>query len=65
MAERLEYGVVEGWEQLPSGYEHRDVAGVAVDGEDRVFLICRGDHPIMVYDPKGKFLNEEKKGGEK
>ncbi len=50
------YEVVEGWEELPAGYEHRDVAGVAVDAEDRVFLICRGDHPVMVYDPKGKFL---------
>ena len=27
----LRYEVVEGWEQLPSGYQHRDVAGVAVD----------------------------------
>ena len=53
----MRYGVVEGWEQLPRGWEHRDVAGVAVDGEDRVFLICRGDHPIIVYDQKGKFLS--------
>ncbi|HTG10722.1 MAG TPA: hypothetical protein VK746_07995, partial [Candidatus Eisenbacteria bacterium] len=53
----LTYQVVEGWEQLPKGYEHRDVAGVAVDAEDRVFLICRGDHPIMVYDHKGTFLS--------
>src|ERR1700675_914246 len=52
----LTYDVVEGWEQLPEGYAHRDVAGVAVDLEDRVFLICRGDHPIIVYDPKGKFV---------
>src|SRR5437867_2406672 len=51
------YDVVEGWEQLPSGYVHRDVAGVAVDGEDRVFLICRGDHPVIVYDRKGNFLS--------
>src|SRR5207253_864219 len=50
------YDVVEGWEQLPAGYVHRDVAGVAVDGEDRVFLICRGDHPLIVYDQKGHFL---------
>jgi len=49
------YQVVEGWEQLPKDYVHRDVAGVAVDGEDRVFLICRGDHPIIVYDQKGSF----------
>jgi streptogramin lyase len=53
----LSYGVVEGWEQLPSGWEHRDVAGVAIDGEDRVFLICRGDHPIIAYDRKGNFLS--------
>ena len=52
----MRYDVVEGWEQLPAGWEHRDVAGVAVDGEDRVFLICRGDHPIIVYDRTGKFL---------
>jgi len=50
------YETVEGWEQLPAGHVHRDVAGVAVDGEDRVFLICRGDHPIIVYDRNGNFV---------
>ncbi len=50
------YRIVEGWEQLPRGYEHRDVAGVAVDLEDRVFLICRGDHPVIVYDREGRFV---------
>jgi DNA-binding beta-propeller fold protein YncE len=55
-ASALSYGVVEGWEQLPAGYQHRDVAGVAVDSEDRVYLICRGDHPIIIYTPGGKFL---------
>ncbi|HEU5321728.1 MAG TPA: peptidyl-alpha-hydroxyglycine alpha-amidating lyase family protein [Methylomirabilota bacterium] len=52
----LRYEAVEGWEQLPPGYAHRDVAGVAVDGEDRVFLICRGDHPVIVYDRQGRFV---------
>ena len=55
-ANAMSYGVVEGWEQLPAGYAHRDVAGVAVDLEDRVFLICRGDHPILMYADNGKFL---------
>ena len=53
---KIEYSVVEGWEQLPKDYVHRDVAGVAVDGEDRVYLMCRGDHPVLVYDQKGKYL---------
>ena len=52
----IHYSAVEGWEQLPKGIVHRDVAGVAVDGEDRVYLICRGDHPILVYDQRGHFL---------
>ncbi len=52
----MRYDIVEGWEQLPKGFAHRDVAGVAVDGEDRVFLICRGDQPIIAYDRKGGFL---------
>ena len=50
------YETVKGWEQLPAGYVHRDVAGVAVDGEDRVFLICRGHHPVIVYDRNGNFV---------
>src|SRR5207247_10465373 len=52
----MRYEVVEGWEQLPKGFEHRDVAGVAVDGEDRVFLICRSDHPIIASHDKAEFL---------
>src|SRR5258705_76515 len=52
----LRYEVVEGWEQLPSGYQHRDVAGVLVSLEDRVCVICRGDHPSLMYDSRGKFL---------
>lgn len=55
-SDKLEYSVVEEWEQLPKGYVHRDVAGVAVDGEDRVYLICRGDHPVIVYDRQGNFI---------
>lgn len=53
--EKINYSVVEGWEQLPKGWAHRDVAGVAVDQEDRVYLICRGDHPIIMYDSQGNF----------
>src|SRR4029079_13049728 len=54
-SDQIKYSVVEGWEQLPKGWAHRDVAGVAVDQEDRVFLICRGDHPVIIYDSQGNF----------
>jgi sugar lactone lactonase YvrE len=52
----MRYEVVEGWEQLPAGKAHRDVAGVATDSQDRVYLICRGDDPIMVYNRDGSFI---------
>jgi DNA-binding beta-propeller fold protein YncE len=51
----VSYSVVEGWEQLPKGFAHRDVAGVAVDQEDRVYLMCRGDHPVIMYDKQGNY----------
>jgi DNA-binding beta-propeller fold protein YncE len=52
----FKYDVVEGWEQLPSGFSHRDVAGVAVDANDRVYLITRGESRVIVYERDGTFV---------
>ena len=38
------YHAVAGWEQLPSGYTHPDVAAVAVNSKGRVYLFCRAEH---------------------
>jgi sugar lactone lactonase YvrE len=51
------YEVVEGWEQLPAGWEHRDVAGVATDSKDRVYLITRGAARVIVYEADGTFVS--------
>ena len=50
------YRVVEDWAKLPDGWEFRDVAAVAVDSKDRVYVFNRGEHPMMVFDRDGKFL---------
>ncbi len=50
------YEVIEGWEQLPTGYRHDDVDGVAVDSRDRVYLMTRGDARVIVYEPDGTFV---------
>ena len=52
----FEFRLVEGWEQLPAGWSHADVAGVAVDSQDRVYVFNRGEHPVIVYDRDGRFL---------
>src|SRR5215213_8239812 len=50
------YEVAEGWEQLPAGWQHKDVSGVAVDSKDRVYLITRGDARVIVYERDGTFV---------
>jgi len=50
------YEVAESWERLPPGWEHADVADVAVDSRDRVFVLNRGDHPVIMYEPDGTFI---------
>jgi DNA-binding beta-propeller fold protein YncE len=52
----LQYELIEDWEQLPAGYSHPDVASVCTDASGRVYLLCRGEHPVMVYEPDGRFV---------
>lgn len=54
---KLEYEVVEGWERLPEGWSFTEVAGVALDSSERVYVFCRGEHPVIVFDKEGRFLN--------
>ena len=52
----LQFELVEGWERLPDGWSPPDVAGVCSDSSGNVFLYCRGDHPIIIYDREGRFV---------
>ena len=54
---RLEYEVVQGWERLPEGWAFTEVVGVAVDSRERVFVFCRGPHPLIVFDKEGRFVD--------
>src|SRR6201989_713838 len=50
------YRVVENWAKLPAGWTLTDVASVAVDSKDRVYLFNRGAHPMVVLDREGNFI---------
>lgn len=54
---RIAYEVIENWEKLPEGWKFIEVAGVATDSKDRVYVFNRGEHPMIVFDSDGNFLN--------
>ena len=49
------YHVQLGWEQLPAGYVHRDVSGVACDSHDRLYVLTRRDPRVIIYNRDGSF----------
>ena len=50
------YTYVDGWDKLPSGMTFKECPGVAVDSRDNVYILTRGDHPIIVLDKDGNFV---------
>ena len=50
------YELVDGWAKYPEGYSFLDVCGLAIDSQDRVHILSRGNHPIMVFDREGNLL---------
>ena len=50
------YELVDGWAKLPEGWSFKDVAGLSIDSQDRVYILNRSDHPVMVFDPDGNLL---------
>ena len=51
------YEAFDRWEQLPEGWSFVEAVGVATDSQDRVYVFNRGEHPVVVFDRDGKFLN--------
>ena len=51
------YDVVPNWGKLPSGWTFGEVSAVAVDSQDRLFVLQRGDPPILILDREGDFLS--------
>lgn len=54
---RDRYEVVDGFFRRPKGWTFVDVADVAVDADDNVFVFCRGRYPVMIFDREGRFLD--------
>lgn len=44
------------WANVPAGWKWDEVTACAVDSRDRVFVFNRGEHPLMIFDRDGVFL---------
>jgi DNA-binding beta-propeller fold protein YncE len=56
MKSQLHFQPVMNWEKLPAGWTFVDVAGVAVNSREEVYVFNRGEHPVIVFDLEGNFL---------
>jgi DNA-binding beta-propeller fold protein YncE len=53
---KFRYEALAQWQQLPPGWSFVEVAGVATDSRDRVFVFSRGEHPVTVFERDGRFV---------
>jgi DNA-binding beta-propeller fold protein YncE len=52
----LRYSPVPDWPALPDGWNFGETAGVAVDGDENVYVFNRSPHPLIQFTPAGKFM---------
>jgi hypothetical protein len=50
------YKVIDKWAKLPDSWSFMDVAGVAVNSKDEIFVFNRGLHPVIIFDIDGNYL---------
>jgi DNA-binding beta-propeller fold protein YncE len=50
------YEADDQWARFPAGWSWTEVAGVATDRNDRVYVFNRGDHPVMIFNRDGTFV---------
>lgn len=58
----FQYEYVYGWPNVPRQIEFVECPGVAVDSQDKVYLLTRGADPIVIFDKDGHYLNTIGKG---
>ncbi len=53
---KFTYELAVGWGQLPTDWQWGWICAVACDSRDRVFVFHRQEHPLIVFDRDGNYL---------
>ncbi len=56
-SEAFAFEVQDDWAKLPTDFAFLEVAAVAVDRSDRVYVFNRGKHPMMVFERDGTLVS--------
>jgi sugar lactone lactonase YvrE len=54
---KYRYELVDGWAKYPQGDKMLDAVDIAIDAQDRVYVLTRGNHPVMIFDREGNLLS--------
>src|SRR3989304_10425383 len=53
----FKFEAVEGWGKVPAGLRvGDDIPGGATDSRNRVYILNRSEHPVIVFESDGRFL---------
>ena len=52
-----QFEVQENWWTLPDGWSFGWIPAVAVDSKDRIYVYSRSEHPMVVFDREGNFVD--------
>ena len=51
------FELIDRWAKLPEGESFLDIGGIAIDNQDRVYILNRSEHPVMVFDREGNYVS--------
>ena len=51
------YELVERWAKLPEGESFLDIGGISIDTQNRLYILNRSKHPIMIFDHSGNIVS--------
>lgn len=54
---KYSYEVDEGWGKLPAGWRFGWIPAVACDSKDNVYVYSRSEHPLVIFDREGNYLD--------
>lgn len=54
---KYSYQLIDDWVELSKDESFFDIGGISIDTQDKVYILSRSKHPIMVFNREGKLVS--------